>query len=179
MVEVQPRLELMPSHVLEAIIDYAGWEHFTAISRMCIRLQDTTANPRVRDSHLTTLLRVLGDSFHRRLVGALRDLCCIRPQPDKSLIQRTLPLLRNGLYSKDEVVIADACAALAHISARASDGIQTVVDAGVCLRLTELPREIPRGDFIFCNRPPAFNPVIQAHALRTVGNIVCGTLSYP
>jgi importin subunit alpha-6/7 len=53
-------------------------------------------------------------------------------------VRSALPALKCLVFSKDEVVLTEACWALSYLSDGTSDNIQAVIEAGVCGRLVQL-----------------------------------------
>ncbi|KAG6486692.1 hypothetical protein ZIOFF_055271 [Zingiber officinale] len=126
-------------------------------------------SPRCRDlvlgnGALFPLLQQLNElaklSMLRNATWTLSNFCRGKPQPAFEQVKPALPALERLIHSTDEEVLTDACWALSYLSDGTNDKIQTVLEAGVCLRLVEL-----------LLHP---SPSVLIPALRTVGNIVTG-----
>ncbi|AES92530.2 putative importin subunit alpha [Medicago truncatula] len=96
----------------------------------------------------------------RNAVWTLSNFCRGKPQPALEQVRSALPALKCLVFSKDEVVLTEACWALSYLSDGTSDNIQAVIEAGVCGRLVQILLE------------PSLSALFPA--LRTVGNIVSG-----
>ncbi|KFD49330.1 hypothetical protein M513_09777 [Trichuris suis] len=97
----------------------------------------------------------------RNAVWTMSNLCRGKsPPPDLRQLQILIPLLANCLYHNDAEVVTDACWAIGYLCDGPTNGVQAVLDAGVCRRLVEL--------LMHCQAK-----VVSA-ALRAVGNIVTG-----
>uniref|UniRef100_A0A5S6Q017 Importin subunit alpha n=1 Tax=Trichuris muris TaxID=70415 RepID=A0A5S6Q017_TRIMR len=111
---------------------------------------------------LVTLFNTTGKvSTIRNAVWTMSNLCRGKtPPPDLSQLQILIPLLARCLYNNDEEMVTDACWAISYLCDGPPNGVQAVLDAGVCRRLVEL--------LMHCQ-----TRVVSA-ALRAVGNIVTG-----
>ncbi|CDW56708.1 importin subunit alpha 7 [Trichuris trichiura] len=97
----------------------------------------------------------------RNAVWTMSNLCRGKsPPPDLQQLQILIPLLANCLYHNDAEVVTDACWAIGYLCDGPTNGVQAILDAGVCRRLVEL--------LMHCQAK-----VVSA-ALRAVGNIVTG-----
>ncbi|TDH72177.1 hypothetical protein CCR75_006113 [Bremia lactucae] len=95
----------------------------------------------------------------RNATWTLSNFCRGKPRPEFELVSPALEVLPHLIHSRDEEVMSDACWALSYLS----DGnIQAVIDAGVCRRVVDL-----MGHHVAS---------IQMPALRTIGNIVSGSV---
>ena len=99
-------------------------------------------------------------SIQRNATWLLSNLCRGKPQPPAHLIAPALPILARLIHSSDQEVTIDACWALSYLSDGDDTAIQTVLNAGVAVRLVELLS--------------SSSHQIQTPSLRAVGNIVSG-----
>mmetsp|Transcript_96658 Transcript_96658/g.211342 ORF Transcript_96658/g.211342 Transcript_96658/m.211342 type:complete len:626 (-) Transcript_96658:81-1958(-) len=105
----------------------------------------------LRDCDTTAILRTAS--------WTLSNLCRGYPLAPFHLITPALGALSNLCYSTDEEVLSEACWALADMAAD-EQRRPAILQAGVCRRLVEL----------LSNQ----NAMVQAAALRGVGNVVAG-----
>ena len=94
------------------------------------------------------------------MTWTISNICRGKPAPPLDIILPVVPCLGWLLQYEDEKVLSDACWALCYVTDSDNDRIESVVNAGLCMRLVELVTA------------PSTN--VQIPALRTLGNIVTG-----
>merc|ERR1719384_681133 len=113
---------------------------------------------------LNPIMKVVAEtgrpSLMRNATWTLSNLCRGKPSPPLEWVTPALPTFATLISSIGVEVLTDACWALSYLSDGSNDRISSVITAGVCPRLVEL-----------LGHP---SPLVQAPALRTVGNIVTG-----
>lgn len=96
----------------------------------------------------------------RNATWTLSNLCRAKPHADWNLVCAALPTLAKLIHSTDDEILTDACWALCFLSDGSQEKIQSVLEAGIARKMTEL---LAHSSYS-----------VQTPALRTIGNIVTG-----